>query len=674
MKQSFYLSLLASAVLTGCATVPAPQKFELQDSYLRSTGADVVVERPVIESDTATRAQQGLLRVPVLRGPVVGFTSDVTIADQFSSGSSLQIAADNMPLPDFLHHVFGDLLKANYILGEGLSNDSGTISLNVQEALSQRKLYNLTEQLLLQRGIVVKRQNDVLYIQKQPKDGPDVTSVGYGRTPDSVPSSINVQQIVPLRYVFNGNIVKTLKEVANVKTTVDMDQGVVFISGDREQVIRALELMQLLDAPGSRSRHVGFLKLAYIPPKEFIESLTQILINEGIMRGPNVADNRVSFVPVAQLGAVAVFASEQDFLNRIEFWAGQLDKPSKGTEKQYFIYAPRYARASDLGQSVSVLITGQSGAVQSRAQSSTEQRTAEVENRNAQTTTGASGDNVKMVVDERSNTLIFYTSGSDYQALLPLIERLDVMPKQVMLELTIAEVTLTDEFKYGVDAAFNSGRFSGSTSFGAADIGGAVLGWASGSKTINAQAFETNSLVNVLSKPTILVRDGVAATINVGTDIPIVGKTTTDPTNGTTRSVDYRKTGIDVSVTPTINAQGVVIMSIDQSNSNQVAGGATLEGNPQIFERSLKTEVVAESGQTIVLGGLISEDKSNNDDGVPFLHRLPLVGALFGTKTRTTNKTELVILVTPRVIHQADEWTELKEQLNESMQFIRLDQ
>ncbi|MFC4656850.1 type II secretion system protein GspD [Rheinheimera marina] len=677
MKQSFYLSLLACAVLSGCAIQPAERNFELQSSYLRTSGAEQI-SKPSGLTDVSVQEERGAQgnsfhSLSSIQRSDRRFISDSALASRFSASPELSIAAENMPLADFLHHVFGELLGANYVLGEGLTESTSTISLNVQEKISKQKLFTMAEALLLQRKIVIKRQNELLYIYQQPVNAPDLTEVGYGRTPDTVPNAVNVKQIVPLKYVVNTSALDTLRQIANVQTGYDSVQGLLFLTGEQQQVLRALELLQLLDAPGSRGRNIAFLKLKFLNAEEYIKVMKDVLINEGILSADE-RDSRVGFVPIAQIGAVAVFASDADFIKRVQYWTEQLDQPSMGTKQQYFVYAPRYARASDLGQSVSTLISGQSTARQSQAQNATEQRTAEVENRSATTSTSAENENVRMVVDERSNTLIFYTSGSDYQALLPLIERLDVMPKQVMLELTIAEVTLTDEFKYGVDAAFNSGRFSGSTSFGAADIGGAVLGWASGSKTINAQAFETNSLVNVLSKPTILVRDGVAATINVGTDIPIVGKTTTDPTTGTTRSVDYRKTGIDVSVTPTINAQGVVIMSIDQSNSNQVAGGATLEGNPQIFERSLKTEVVAESGQTIVLGGLISENKSNNDDGVPFLHRIPVLGALFGTKNRTNNKTELVILVTPKVIERPTEWLEIRQKLNEGLQFINLDE
>lgn len=169
-------------------------------------------------------------------------------------------------------------------------------------------------------------------------------------------------------------------------------------------------------------------------------------------------------------------------------------------------------------------------------------------------------------------------------------------------------------------------------------------------------------------------RDGVAASIQVGTDIPVVGKTTTDPTTGTSRSVEYRKTGISVKVTPTINAQGVVIMTIDQTNSNTVDGGSEVEGNPQIFERSLSTEVVAESGQTVIMGGLISENNNDNSSGLPGLRSLPFIGALFGTTTNSKIKTELVIMVTPKVISRSDEWDDIKAKLKQGLEYIELPQ
>ncbi|QYK00279.1 secretin N-terminal domain-containing protein [Shewanella psychrotolerans] len=664
--------------LNGCASLESQSERnhkKLDTSYLLNTsvrdsqtGQGVNTEEDGVlkpESETS------LTRVPSLFKSQVGFSNDDAIADSFSAKPSLTIAADKMPLVDFLHYSFGELLQRSYVLGQNLTDEPSAVTLNVQNKISPQKFYSLTEQLLLERGIGIKRQNDVIYIHKIEKNGGQATAVGYGRTVDSVPNALNVQQIVPLRFLLNSNSLRTLREITGVKTSADPSQGVLFLTGEREQVTRSLELLALLDSPGSRSRNIGFLKLMYIDTDSFISSITEILQNEGLMGPEKSNDNRLSFVPISQLGAVAVFSSEADFIERVEFWAKQLDRPSKGNDKKYFVYTPKFARAADLGQSVSALISGRSASTQ-KAEKSSDDKAAAIENRAPNGSTSVSNEDINMVIDERSNALIFYSSGPEYQAILPLVARLDVMPKQVLLEVSIAEVTLTDEFKFGVDMAFSSGKFSFSNNHGASGIGGSAFSWASGGNKIDAQAFESNKWVNVLSKPSLLVRDGVAASIQVGTDIPVVGKTTTDPTNGVTKSVEYRKTGIDVTVTPTINAQGVVIMTIQQSNSNQVDGGADVEGNPQIFERSIDTEVVAESGQTVILGGLISENSSDNQAGLPWVSRLPLIGPLFGTTTQNKVRTELVIMVTPRVVTRTDEWEEIKRSLTQGLKFIEL--
>jgi len=132
------------------------------------------------------------------------------------------------------------------------------------------------------------------------------------------------------------------------------------------------------------------------------------------------------------------------------------------------------------------------------------------------------------------------------------------------------------------------------------------------------------------------------------------------------------RTGVKVAVTPTINAQGIVSMVISQENSNQVDGGTSVEGNPSIFDRSITTEVVAESGQTVILGGLISENVTNNGSAVPFLGSLPVVGGLFGTKTDNKTKTELVIMVTPRIVESSSQWDDLKARFSQGLEHVKI--
>jgi general secretion pathway protein D len=281
---------------------------------------------------------------------------------------------------------------------------------------------------------------------------------------------------------------------------------------------------------------------------------------------------------------------------------------------------------------------------------------------------------MSLVIDERANALIFYSSGNEYRQLLPLIKRLDVMPKQVILEVMIAEVKLTDEFKQGVSFSLtNQGTATPTGGFkftqGATGLTYLLTG---NNGNLNINLFQKNDNVNVLSRPSLLVRDGVTANITVGDKIPTVGETIVQESGTTTTSIVYLNTGIKLQVKPTINARGTVIMEIDQEINNQATGSSAVSGNPILLERSIKTEVVAESGQTIILGGLISETRTINDTSVPFFSSIPLIGKLFDTTSDTGDKTELVVLVTPRVIESGNEWEEIKAKFLHKLQNINI--
>jgi general secretion pathway protein D len=281
-----------------------------------------------------------------------------------------------------------------------------------------------------------------------------------------------------------------------------------------------------------------------------------------------------------------------------------------------------------------------------------------------------------MSVDPRSNTLIFYTTGTRYQTLLPMIQRLDVPPKQILLETMIAEVTLTGEFAYGVEFAFTSGNFSGGTA-GNLNLpsGGLALNWIDGiTQQVRVKLSATNTLVNVLSNPTLVVRDGVEASIIVGNDVPTIGATATDPLTSDTQitQVLYRKTGLDLRIRPTINAAGVVVMEITQSISNTVPGASNVDGAPIFFERAVATEVVARSGESILLAGLISERQNDTSASVPGFAQIPGLGWLFRSDSKGRERTELVVLITPRVIEDPREWDQIRIGMQGALRNLQL--
>jgi general secretion pathway protein D len=167
----------------------------------------------------------------------------------------------------------------------------------------------------------------------------------------------------------------------------------------------------------------------------------------------------------------------------------------------------------------------------------------------------------------------------------------------------------------------------------------------------------------------MMVRDGTSAQISVGSTISVVGQTTQDPINGDrqTTSSEYRKTGVDVSVSVSINAAGIVAMEVAQSISNSVPGSTGVGGNPDIFVRTISTEVIAFSGQTVILGGLISETASNGGSGVPFMSKIPILGGLFKTESKSSDRTELVMLITPKVLNDLSGWDELLKEFRSGL-------
>jgi general secretion pathway protein D len=270
------------------------------------------------------------------------------------------------------------------------------------------------------------------------------------------------------------------------------------------------------------------------------------------------------------------------------------------------------------------------------------------------------------------------------------IRRLDVRPRQVLIEATIAEVTLTDNLSYGV-RWFMEGKLGAyddvNLAFGpvgtAPGPGGQVpqpsvsaFGLAllngEGQLRLLFDLLQSESTVRFLSTPQVLVVDNQTANIRVGNQIPVQTATTV-PTGGDNpvEQFQYRDTGTLLQVTPRINAGGLVTLEISQEVSAPAAGLAGAGGNPTINQRTVQSTVVVESGQTIVLGGLITETKDGARDGIPLLKDIPGVGLLFSNTRDNKDRTELIITVTPRVVRDQNEALAVTRELRQRLKGVR---
>ncbi|RHW74876.1 secretin N-terminal domain-containing protein [Colwellia sp. RSH04] len=590
----------------------------------------------------------------------------------FTSKQTFQVAFDQLKIAEFIHQVFANTLKVNYVIEQKLNKSSIPITLNINKPLNTKQLYKASKQLLAENGVNITLKDDVFYLHSVSAKQQSLV-VQVGRTVSSVPhTKSNILQIIPLKYGVNLSIERTLLQLVKAKVSPDADQSAVFVQGSREQVIQVIELIELLDRPAHQGKHIGFIEFNYISTEDFITTAKELLESEGIPTGKRSSNQRnLAMVPLHQIGAIAVFASEQEFLERIEFWARKLDQAPTGDTQQYFIYRPKFARAKDIGSSLTPLFSLKNSNMNKAGNNRRDTKSAiankaNTESKQTKNNKVIGDDDINIVIDERANFVIVHATGSTYKSILPLIKSLDVMPKQILLDVTIAEVTLRNEFQYGVEFFLEQGKFSLSTQgvMGLSDIAGGLFKIAGEVSTIQAKAIERNSLVDILSNPTLLVRDGATATIVVGDEIPLVTSTdSNDNTEIVRENVERRQTGLDLQVSPTINTNGVVTLQISQSISNQIAG------NEQgILNRKLSTEAVANSGQTILLGGLISENSYDIDKGVPLLRELPLLGVLFSNTTESIEKTELVVLVTPRVIYNTNQWEGIKDNFKRGLE------
>jgi len=682
---TFSFSLILSMTLASCASNQG-EKFSPKESFLKSEQVSNSSADPIIkEQQQAITTKERYRFVAPLKLNTHSAKTAEDVLSRFGENETITFSADELPLKDYLHLVLGEQLGLNYILSDDIKSDKQSVTLNLKSALTERKLFTLTEEILTQRNYIIRVDDNIFYVHKTDAKGSSSDVVyGYGKQLLDIPqTSLDIIQMVPFEYGVQISLANTLKQLLGIRATADLLRNSITIKGKRKDVVRALELIRIMDTPAMKNRQIGMFSVTFISTEELAAKLTELLKQEGISVGnATTTEKTISIVQLNKQGKVVFFANNQTIINRAVFWAKEIDKPVETAENQYFIYYPQYSRAIDMGESLSALIGGSGNQQLSSSTTAANENKQNKNTRNKKSSTKLAGVNtaeMKMVIDERSNALIFHTSGGRYQQLLPLIKQLDILPKQIILEILIAEVTLTDEFKQGVEFAFSNGNYSLSTlgAFMGEGFGGLSYALTGANGQLAIDLFEKNSLVNVLSRPSVVVRDGVDAAMAVGTDIPIVGETTSDPIGGErqTTSVDWRKTGIDLSVTPTVNARGIVLMDIDLQISNQIENtGAGVAGNPSIFERNVKTEVVAESGQTIMLGGLISNTQSNGVTKVPFFGDLPLIGALFRGETQSGDKTELVIFITPKVIESFDEWQGIKANYSDSLTELDINQ
>lgn len=658
-----FVLLTAILAVSGCANVSKPESdFHSNFAALKAATQN----QDLNELSLGNENDQGRLETQEFSSMIQeGQLRGISLATEefkFSDVELVSFSAEDMALGEFINYVLANILKVNFVLDPKLSNLSKQlVTLNVETEVSKQEFYEIFKETLIGHDISVVTKEGLFFVYKAANRGHfDKIRVGVGKELNDVPEGEIIYQLVPLTFV-RPDALKSLVTQVTLATANPLGEGsYVIVQGLRNDVLRALKVIEYLDVPAAVGKHITFFSLSYVEPFEFITQLEELLMIEGINYGVNL---KVTALP--RHGGVVVHSSEPILIERVRFWKDKLDTSEATGKQRYLLYFPENSKASELASGLGQLLALNGDGT---ASSSSSARESGESGSSSQRAKGASkssfaSDEIAMVADDNRNALIFYTSPAKYRSLLPIIKQLDVLPAQVMIEAKFIEVTLTDKFSNGVEWALQNALNVGATD--------AFVGFNNGSFAYNISGLDyrfaldflqQNEQIKVLSSPRLLVTDGKSANINVGTEVPVLTTQSNDvDTDRVLQSVQYRSTGVDLSVAPTVNSKGIISLELTQSVSETSENGSSGLDSPLILNRSLTTEVFAKSGETIILGGLIRENNSANDKKLPLLGDIPILGRLFNGKSNSTTRTELIIVLTPVIVDSSDGLEEVSE-------------
>ena len=682
------LALLVGASLAGCAVnpnptpLPAPLRTPLADEHytdtLQTAGTATQRREPRFGATPGSQSSEGYVM------------ADSSRLGEALTGEPIALTVNNFPLPAFINEVFGERLGMSLSVSPDLQKRDDLVTLRLAAPLPPAELFATARTVLGEYGVDVREREGVLYFQLAETIANDELPILISGTAlPNVPSSHRpVFQVIPMKVVKSDQMESWLKDIFSGNTELQIrneaQKNSIRLRGPVDLVRQASDAITLFDAPVMKSQHSLSISPLYSGINELGGALIKVLQAEGfdVSETPPFGGTMVLKFP--ELKKLIVFTQDASTLSRIRQWVTVLDKESQQQiESGLFVYQVRNTQAAaiatmlgSLGYTATVPDTGvdssntrPAGEGASGLKPPTTRATA--------TQTIGEGDQGSVVVDANRNALIFKGSGQEWVRLRPLLDELDKPVPSVMIDVLLAEVSLNDREGLGVD--WRNVR----TDFGARDL---IAGTANGlgasglNLTLNSagqtravlNAFYENRQAVIRSSPKLMVRSGEEARIEVGNEIPVVTGTSQSTDGGNSpinKTVQYRKTGVILSIRPTVQASGLVDLAISQELSEQTdtsTGGDDL--SPTIMNRKVETALTLKDGGSVMLAGLISSSKGNGDTGVPLLGDIPWLGSFFKSKSASEDRTELVVMIIPYVLRNFEEAQDLTERYRQQLE------
>jgi general secretion pathway protein D len=725
------LALTAALLLGACATSHGPRpapSLPSTDTTEAETSTAISVPPPEKRAEPKVYKGSGI----VVEGQVEG--GDVPPAPRPPPPASPPVtlnfeAAD---IRDVVRNIIGDILGESYTIDP---NVGGTVTIRTSSGIPRQALPATMEMLLRMNGATMTKEAGVWKILPAAAAVRGNVTPQLGGSTRPLPPGYSVQ-IVPLHFVGARQMAALLEPFVKDATTVRVDdlRNLLILSGTELELKHLIDTIDLFDINWMTGMSAGVFVLESADVKSVMTELEKAFGPPD--KSPFTGVLRI--IPIERMNALLIITPTPEYLDEAKKWIERLDKSGNdATGIRFYIYRVQNGRAERIAPLLQQAFTGRvtqpaqgpsgpqlapstpAGTIvsaptfQANNPSSTTggQYTPPTQTLSQTTTTttgpgagpgGVQGAgsgvirNVQVVADKDNNMVLIVATPAEYAVIEAALKKLDVPQRQVSIEVTIAEVTLTDDLQTGVEWLFrgaapsgrgSGGQFNNSTPFNpavataAGATGGPVgLAVAAGfNYLINNANFpggvqaalhllDTYGSTKVISNPYLSALDNQKATIKVGDSIPIASNSTVGgTTNVITTTSQYIDTGVLLQVTPHINAGGLVTMEVDAEVSTPgTSSNASLA--PPINTRSVQTLLAVPSGQTMVMGGLIIESKQNNSTGLPLISRIPVLGGLFGNQSLENDRTELVLFITPRVVANETDVNRVIDDLRRKME------
>jgi general secretion pathway protein D len=599
---------------------------------------------------------------------------------------------DQAPITQVIEMI-GKYLGINYIIDPTVK---GTVNLHTYRAISKQELWPVFLKILRINHIGVI-ESDGLYEIYPLKDSQayDI-SIEAGKEVGKGREDLPVIQIIPLMHIMADDVSKVLVNFTTPtgKVVAYPEDNLLVIVDQRWNIRRLMEFIRLFDVSQFSNLTLRMYEIHNVPVSDLTKELEGILKQYGV-EDKKIPDISIRLISLERLNALFVISGNKELLEKTEALIQMLDiTAAEDVEAKIYVYPVSHADAENLAELLQEILSEEDEEKEEKrvkegkkiniateelasAAGKTERLSRPVKKKEVikgkiYEELGAIGNlkkEIKLIPDTKRNYIIINAIPADYLTIQRLLQQLDIIPRQALIEVMIADITLTDELKLGLEWQSIGGLGSGSS------LGTVTAGWGTGlatgipgtglsyaiaktgelSATLRAMAAEDR--VNVLSAPSIMTSDNEEASIEISQEIPYLSSTSAVTTveGGLTQTstIQYRDTGIILTVKPQISGRGQLKMEISQEVSEKGADGVM--DSPIFIKRAANTIVHVYDNQTIAIGGLMRQSKVLANKGVPYLNRLPLIGWLFGYYGEKIEKTELIILITARVIDSLED-------------------